>query len=456
MERQAHRRKILGLSSDIVKLWVPIFIIVALGFFVAFLSLEPAPPKEIRLATGGRDGSYFAYGERYREILKHESYGYDLELVATAGSVENLDLLRRGEVDLAMVQGGTLSASDLSPSAAEVEEGRSLRALASLYFEPLWVFHRADREIERLFELEGWRIAIGPQGSGTRALALQLLDRNEIDSSDGELLALGSRRAAAALEAGEIDAAFFVTAPSTPFIKELLQAENVELMSFKRHRAYTIQLPYVSRVLLGEGSVDIAENLPREDISLLAVSASLVAREDLHRDLIPPVLEMLRVVHGSGGVFEARDQFPSAHHNELPLLPEAERYLAHGPPFLYRIPGISFRVAALIDRLKILLLPLLTLLIPLTKIAPPLYRWRIRSSIYRWYEGLKEIDEILRDPRQAEDLSAQIQALRQLEQEVTEVQVPLSYMDEFYRLRGHIDLIRGKLEKLQAAQRVEG
>lgn len=424
------------LSSEGLVVWVPVTLLVIFGFGLAIGRLDPPPPKSLRIATGSEQGAYFAYAKEYSRILARD--GYTLEVVPTAGSVENLELLRSGKVTLALIQGGTTRDDDRD----------ALEALATLFFEPLWVFYRADRQLDNLSDVDGWRIAIGAEGSGTRALALALLASNGIDAQDSELLALSSADAATALEQGTIDCAFFVSSASATYIADLLAAPEVKLLSFRRHRAYSIKHRYLSRVVLGEGSVDIADNLPAEDISLLAVAASLVARQDLHPDLIPLLLEAMATVHGPGGVFEQAGTFPSARFVELGLKPESERYLANGPPFLYRF--FSFRVAALIDRLKILLLPLITLLIPLFKVGPPLYRWRIRSKIYRWYEDLKLIDEVLRDPPSAERLREHVETLVRLEHEVTGVTVPLSYMDEFYRLRSHIDLILAKLERLLA------
>lgn len=417
-------------------MWVPVVLLVILGFGLAIGQLDPPPPKTLRIATGSEAGAYFAYAQDYQRILARD--GYTLEIVQTAGSVENLELLRRGEVTLALIQGGTIDDGDRD----------QLEALASLFFEPLWVFYRAERQLDKVADLDGWRIAVGAEGSGTRPLALELLASNEIDDTTSELVALGAADAAEALIAGTIDAAFFVSSASAAYIADLLASPEVKLLSFRRHRAYSIKHPFLSRVVLGEGSVDMADNLPAEDVSLLAVAACLVADRDLHPDLIPLLLDTMAEVHGQGGVFEEPGTFPTARFIELDLKPEAERYLVNGPPFLYRF--FSFRVAALIDRLKILLLPLITLMIPLFKVAPPLYRWRIRSKIYRWYEDLKLADEILRDPPSPERLREHVATLTRLEKEVTEVTVPLSYMDEFYRLRVHIELIRTKLERLLA------
>lgn len=428
-------------KAEFLKIWGPLLTLVALGFAVAIATLDEPPPKTARLAAGSPGGAYHAFAERYREVLRRE--GFELEVVETAGSIENLELLRGGEVDLALVQGGTAG-----------ENADGLEALASLFLEPVWLFCRADAPPEHLRDLSGRRVSIGAPRSGTQALARELLSLNALEPSAFELYELGSADAAAALEARTIDAAFFVSSVQAKVIKRLLADGSLELFSFGRHRAYSYRLPFLSPVVLGEGLVDLAKDLPEEDVHLLAAAASLAAREELHEDLVPLLLETMETVHGPGGIFEPAGRFPSEKLVDLPLKSTARQYLIHGPSFLHRI--LPFGWAVTIDRWKILLLPFLTLLIPIFKIAPPLYRWRIRSKIYRWYDDLRLTDELLHEEDEnlgRAELEEHLERLRRLEAEVaTEVSVPLSYMDEYYRLRVHIELILMKLERLTERQ----
>lgn len=445
--------------KDVLKVWAPLVLLVVVGFAIAYSRLDPPPPKDLVIAAGAEGGAYFKFAHRYREILARQ--GFELEVRATAGSIENLALLRSGEVDLALVQGGTAGEEAVGPRASLVTAGDApgdeepaadddgaprLEALASLFFEPLWVFHRSELEIDHLRQLEGLRLAVGAEGSGTRPLVLQLLALNGIDEGNTTLLPLGSRAAAAALAEGMADAAFLVSAGSSPMVEELLRRPELALLGFRRHLAYVNRLPFLSTVVLGEGAVDLDANLPPDETIQVAAAASLAARSDLHHALIPLLLAMVLEVHGRDAFYAESAIFPSAQLTELPINREAEQYLEKGPSFLYSF--LPFRTAAAVDRLKILLLPLITLLIPVFRVAPPIYRWRIRSRIYRWYEDLKLVDTVLQHEPSQEEIEEHLEMLRELQQEVTEVQVPLSYMDEFYRLRGHIQLILGQLERL--------
>ncbi len=434
-------------TAEILKIWGPLLLVVAIGFAIAIAKLEPPAPRSFKIAAGAPGGAYHAYAERYRALLAREDY--ELEVVETAGSIENLQLLLAGEVELALLQGGASPASDEGDGAEPVV----LSSLASLFYEPIWLFYRADEPLEQLTELAGRRVAIGAEGSGTRALALQLLADNGIGEGEAELSPLGGMDAADALDAAEIDAAIFVTSAESSVIPRLTGRDDVALLSVRRSLAYRKAHPFLSRVVLGEGVLDLEDNVPEEDVSLLAAAASLVARDDLHHALVSLLLGTAEEVHGGIGRFSAAGSFPSQHHVDFPLRAEAQHYLENGPSFLQRYLG--FRWATSIDRLKILLLPLITLLIPVFKAAPPIYRWRIRSKIYRWYEDLRWADEILHEQPTDQEIAVHLEALRQLEHEVARVEVPLSYMDEYYSLRVHVQLILAKLERLATERDID-
>lgn len=428
--------------SEVLKVWGPLLALAAIGFAVAISQLEPPPPRTLKIAAGSPGGAYYAYAERYRKILARDDF--ELELVATAGSVENLSLLESGEVALGLLQGG------VRPKPHEEASADELESLASLFFEPVWVFHPRGEPVELLSDLAGRRIAIGQVGSGTRVLALQLLADNGVDASTAELLEIPSDEAAAALEDGTIDAAIFVTSAESTVVRRLIAQENLELMSVRRSLAYRKAHPYLSAVLLGQGVIDIDADLPRQDVTLVAAAASLVARGDLHHALVPLFLGAMKEVHGKNSLLETPHGFPGVDLVDYDLKVEAEHYLVNGPSFLLRYLG--FWAATAIDRLKILLLPLITLVLPVFKVAPPIYRWRIRSKIYRWYEDLRWSDEILHDDPSPEEIAAHLESVRQLEREVSQVEVPLSYMEEYYSLRLHVQLILVKLERLARHQ----
>ncbi|MEM6795065.1 MAG: TAXI family TRAP transporter solute-binding subunit [Acidobacteriota bacterium] len=424
---------------ELVRLWGPIALLAIAAFAYTFTRLEPPAPRQLTLATGGQGGAYFGYGQAYGEHLAR--FGFELEVLETAGSVENLALLEAGEVDLALLQGGV----------TDPETSPDLEVLGSLFFEPFWVFYRADAVVERLTDLSGKRLAIGPEGSGTRVLAKPLLADNDVDEGNTTLLPLAGAQAAQALEAGEVDAVFFVASAEASYVERLLGAEGIELLSLRRYRAYKVRHPFLSPVILGEGVIDLDDNLPPRDVQMVAAASTLAARKNLHHALVPVLVEAMENVHGGPDLFSEAGRFPSHLLSQLPVKQEAAHYLENGPSFLYRI--LPYRTATTVDRLKILLLPFIPLLLVVFKMAPPVYRWRIRSRIYRWYEDLRELDSMLLASPSTPEVRRALHRLDDLEKEITEVTVPLSYMDEFYNLRMHVKLIDQKLLDLLVATR---
>jgi TRAP transporter TAXI family solute receptor len=410
-----------------LKLYGPAAVLVLIAFIVAYQFIKPAPPDHVRIASGGPQGAYYHYAQAYARELAKE--GITLEVVQTAGSVENIRLLGQGKVDIALVQGGI---PDDSP-------GPALYSLGSLYYEPLWWFARRDLALDDLRALRGLRVATGGEGSGTRALVLRLLAENGIDANNATLIATSSGDAAARLRRGELDAAFFVTSPASPLIQELLRAPDVQLLSFRRAEAYARRHRFLTGVPLPEGVADLRDNLPPHDVQLLAPAANLVVSEHVHPAINDLLLQVIERVHRAGDWFAAYGEFPRPDLLAWPLAPEAQRYYEHGPPFLQRY--LPFWAASLIDRLKVMLLPLILMLLPLFKAIPPLVDWRMASKIYRWYDDLAQVDDTLVDatPEQRE---AALAELKRIEGEVRQIEVPLSYARRLYHLRQHIDLVR--------------
>jgi TRAP transporter TAXI family solute receptor len=420
--------------TEFLKVWGVLTLVVVAGFVITYQYVGVAPPKVVRIATGAKNGAYYSFAQQYARLLASD--GIVLEVVPTAGSVENFELLKKGEVSLALVQSGSASSDDK----------QRLQSLGSLFLEPVWIVSRAQKPIKQFSELKGRRVAVGAAGSGTYLLSTQLLAAAGATEANTTLVRGDSAQAMTALSQGIIDAAFFVASPMSPFIRSLLEQPAIELVDFDRAAAYERLFSFLTPVTLPEGVLNLERNIPRQDITLVAVSANLTASRDLNPSLIPALLNAVSKVHRHGGVLEQKRQFPSVDFVDLPFNEDARRYIASGPSFLFR--WLPYGWAVLLDRLKILILPFLALLIPLFRIAPPLYNWRIRSKIYRWYAIVREIDLTVQKKVKVIDAQSLLNRLTELEGEVASVTVPLSYTGELYNLRLHIRLLQDELEKL--------
>ena len=291
--------------------------------------------------------------------------------------------------------------------------------------------------MRRVWDLAGQRIAVGTEGSGTRALADLLMRENGLGDTVTPV-SRGGQGAVDDLIAGRVDAAFFVTSAQNELIRKLLEHPDVALADFVRAAAYARRFRFLNELELPEGAYDLAGNVPNHRVRLLAPAANLVSHPGLHPAVIDLMLQAASEAHSQGGFFEKRDEFPSARLLSFPLSKEAERYYKHGPPLLQRF--LPFWAASLVDRLKVMLLPLLVLLFPLIKVMPPIYTWRMRARVYRWYEEIENAERRLADGEG--DAAALRKELDRIESEVRQVKVPLSFTDQLYHLRAHIELAR--------------
>lgn len=436
------RARLLSLRDLLATAW-PIVLLTALGFVVAYQFVRPAPPSRLSIATGGESGAYYAFAGRYREILARNAA--TLAVRTSAGSHENLARLAAGEADVAFVQGGVLPAG-ADPVSGSVGEESGLRSLGSVYFEPVWVFYRGEMPLDRLHQLAGRRIAIGAEGSGLRGLALQLLEANEIDATRATLMPLGGLNAAEELQQGRIDAAFVIAAPEAPVVQVLLRSPGVRLMSFSQADAYTRRFPFLSRIVLPQGAVDLVRDFPPEDTVLLAPTANVIVRSDLHPALASLLLQAMGEVHGGSGFFQRIGDFPAYRDQGFPLAEDARRHYQSGPPFLQRY--LPFWLAVLAERLFVLLLPVFALLLPLLRVAPALYSWRVRSRIFRCYGDLKFLENDLRRQYEPARHADYLARLDRIEEDANTRHVPLAFTDLQYTLREHINLVRRNLRHL--------
>lgn len=423
--------------ADILWVLVPALLLTIAGFALAFQFVKPAPPRQIVMAAGAKDGAYYRIALQYQQILARE--GIELEVLETAGSAENLALLQQpeGRVELAFLQG----------SAGRDGNTEGVYSLGSIFYEPLWLFWRGSSPKTEA-SVKGKRIAMGKQGSGTLEALEVLLAANNLGRDDYTGVYLGGDDAAQALVEGTVNVAGFVSLYETAAIQRLLLADNISLVPFLRAEAYQRQYRFLSKVVLPRGLVNFEKDQPPADITLIAMVANLAGRESLHPALVALLLNAAQEIHGPGDLFSPPKQFPSTKHVILPLNPDAKRYLTKGPPLLQRF--LPFWLAIALDRLTVLLIPLLTLLFPLFKILPPTYRWRVRSRIYRYYRELLDVETILHNDPTAAELTRCSEQLKELENKLNEVSVPTSYADTLYNLRLHLKLVHDRLAQLNA------
>ena len=426
---------------DIVFVALPSLLLTAAAFWLAAQFIRPAPPDQLIISTGGEGGAYQRFAARYKDVLAR--YGITLVEKSSAGSDENLARLRNPEfaVDAAFIQGGT----------ARVSEDDELASLGDFYYEPLWVFYRqaALPGSDKLLDLKGKRVAIGGAGSGTNRLAMELLGANGMDATNTRLIEAGGLGVLERLRKNEIDAVFVVGPTQSALVWSLLYTPGVRLMNLTHAEAYTRRFPYLARLVLPRGAIDLTQDIPPHDVQLVAPMAGLLVREDTHPALIDLLMQAASEVHGEPGAFQKPREFPRTGHNEFPLSKEAERYYKSGKPFLQRY--LPFWAATLIDRMVVMLVPLLAVLVPLCKFAPQIYGWRVRSRIFRRYGELKFLENQLNEQPGRHTRAEWLQKLDAIEKDASGIRTPLTFSDMLYTLRAHIDLVRDMILRRTAS-----
>ncbi|MGJ7582903.1 TAXI family TRAP transporter solute-binding subunit, partial [Variovorax sp. RHLX14] len=393
---------------------------------------------------GPTGSAYAQFGKRYAEALKHS--GIEVELKPTSGSTENLQLLRTGGADVAFVRGGS------ADPVADEEAG--LTSLGSLFYEPIWLFYRADsaQKIDRktgtlttLAQLRGLRVNIDLQGSGLPDIMERLLKANRLGPDDLLLSNLEQASAAEALAAGLLDAIVLSSAPQSPQVQRLLRSDDIKLMDFGQADAYSRRFPFLSAVTLPRGVVDLSKDLPPHDVALLAATTSLLSRDETHPALRQLFAQAAQSVHSGAGWFNRARDFPNTRTSELPVSPEGDRAINLTPPILQRY--LPFWASNLVERMWLVLGGLLVLMLPLSRVVPPLYQFRVRRRVFRWYARLRDIEaniDAKTEVKEAEQKSL-LEDLDQLDHVVNKVAVPLSYADELYALRNNIYAVRKRV-----------
>ena len=442
MSREARQQLVSRLRHaswrDMLLVGLPALLLIVAAFWATSRYIQPAPPKQLILATGSAGGGYQRYAAAYKPILAEE--GIELVERPTSGATENLALLRdpNSDIDAAFLQGGIVA----------LQEDDSLYSLGALYQEPVWIFYREalfkhQSEPDRLLQLRGLRIAVGTKGSGNRHLAMELLRANGLEDDDVRLMDYSGLDAASALSRNKADVAIVVGPPQSAAVWTLFYTPGVNVMSLAQAEAYTRKFPFLSHLVLPRGSVDLVRNIPDRDVQLVAPTATLVVKDGTHPALVDLLLQASAETHSAHGLLQKAGDFPKPQAVDFPLSPRAERFYKSGKPLLQRY--LPFWAANLIDRLVVMLIPLFAVLYPVAKFAPSLYGWRVRSRIFKRYGELKFLEADVQADETGQQREEFLKRLDAIERAVSRLPAPLAFSDMLYTLRGHIEIVRAAI-----------
>jgi len=411
-----------------------IFAVGAFGVIsLALTYFIPAPPSTVGMATAFKGGSIEYYGRQYREIFARSKI--ELELHETTGVVESLKLLEdpNSGVQISGVVGGV----------SDGKHAPDVLSLGTIYNSAFWLFYSSNEPFDRLSQFKGKRIAAGPAGSGTRLSAEQVLGKGGVNSENSVFVPLAGTAAAEALRDGKVDAVWILGAPDGVAIHAMLVDPAVRLMSFPMAEAFTIIFPEFVRLVLPRGVVDIDRNIPPVDVPLIGTTTKVLVRSDLHPEIVQLLLQAMVKAHGARGVFQQTNEFPNGNDTEYPVAPAAIDFYKNGPSFMQRHLPLWLSVHA--QRAIAVLVAAIAIGFPLVRLLPLAYNWIARRRLFYWYAKLKALEASFdADPKDMH-LAESRAEIERIEHAVSHISIPLTFSDQVYNLRSHIDIVRRKI-----------
>lgn len=400
---------------------------------LALIYFIPAPPSKVAMATSFKGSGAEYYGNQYREIFAR--FNIELEPRVTAGAGENLKLLQdpKSGVQIGIVVSGL----------SDRKQAPGLLSLGTIYNLPFWLFYSSKEPFDRLSQFEGKRIAVGPVGSASRSMAEKILGKAGVNSENAEFLPFAGSAAVEALNDGKVDAVWAITASDSPAVRSLLDNPNVRIMNFATAEAFTIIFPELVRLVLPRGAIDIKRDIPPTDVSLIGSTTKILVRGDLHPEIVQLLLQAMVETHGARGVFQRSGEFPNSADTEYPVAPAAIDFYKNGPSFMQRHLPLWLSVHA--QRAIAVLVTAIALGFPLFRLLPVFYNWITRRRLFYWYAQLKSLEASFDADPMDRQLAEKQAKIEQIEDAVSHIRIPLTFSDQVYNLRSHIDIVRRKI-----------
>ena len=370
-------------------------------------------------------------GQRYKEILARA--GVKVDVLLTDGSTEDLKLLKdpQSGVKVAVIQGGVSNSKEIS----------GLLSLGRVNYQVFWIFYRASDTLDDLVQLKGKRIAVGPTGSGTQTVAAKILGVNGVTSETATLLPLAGEKAAAAMNDGGLDVMFLANTDSAPLYKSLLKDPRYRVMNVRRAEALTRIYPFLVRLVLPQGVIDLERNIPATDITTVATTNAILVREDIHPAIANLLTAALVELHSEAGLFHRTGEFPMQSDPEFAMAETARDFYKNGPSFLHR--HVPLWAVTHVERAIALLVTATAIGIPLLSFGPRLYLWFVQLYVTNLYRRLRIVEAGLRTELTAPQVVAIQTDLENIDRAASIL--PMRHSDLFFSLREHIDRTRTHL-----------
>jgi TRAP-type uncharacterized transport system substrate-binding protein len=408
-------------------------VVIGSATWLALIYFIPTPPSRVVMATAFKGASFEYYGRQYQEIFARSHV--ELELRETAGAVENLKLLQdpHAGVQIAFVTGGL----------SDAKRAPGVLSLGTVYDQPFWIFYSANQQLDQLSQLKGKRIAVGPVGSATRYMAEQVLGKGGVNSETAALLPFAGSAAEKALKEGQVDAVWIIGVPEATAVQSFLRDPNVRPMNFPMAEAFTRLFPDLARMTLPQGTVDIEQVIPSSDVQLIGTKAKVLIRSDLHPEIVQLLLRTMKEVHGGPDLFHRSGEYPNGSDSEYPVAATAIEFYKNGPSFMQR--HLPLWLSVHVQRAIAVLLTGVAIGLPLLHFVPQAFNWMTRRRLFYWYAELRALETSSSTATSYKQLVQKLAEIERIEESLSKIHFPLTFADQVYTLRGHIDIVRQKI-----------
>lgn len=384
-----------------------VFIPVAiLGIVAVVAYFNPFGPKNAYLAVGQTGSSYGLMGDKFQTIFS--SYGVDLELIKTTGLVQGLKNLDdpKSKVNASFVTAGLVSA----------KEYPNLVSLGSFQYAPIWIFYKGEKiRTDDPFEYFSHRkIGIGLPDTNSNNMFRRALELNQHDMRDSPgLLELPYLEAAEQLKAGKIDAVFIIDSFAAPVVQSLLKEPSVQVMSFNLADAYVKKFPFLHKLVIPKGSINLEKVLPAEDIVLLGSTTNLLVEKDTH----PAVQWAFMLAASDVGrytedFFAKPGEFPRYMDLNFTLSPVAKRYYTQGRPGVFDY--VPLWLGSIIESTWVLILAFIALIYPFYKWLMGIRSYPSKKFMQKSFINLRDLEEDIPRAKTKEELQALLDRLNGL------------------------------------------
>ena len=423
--------------SQILTLLAALLFIAAIVWF-EFTHLFPMPPSTLPIAGSISGDHYERVANRYKQILARQ--GIVLDVQSTSGAVDNLNLLRDANsgIQVGFVQGGISNG----------QQAAGLLSLGQISYQPFWLFHQSSEPLDDMSQLKGKRIALGPIGSGGRAVTEKLLALGGVTSETATLLPIAGYNAYDALAEGTIDVLFLAFTPDEPVLQLMLRDTRIQPLNFTKAEAIVRIFPFLSRLTLPRGIFDYEKSIPASDVNIVAATNVVLVRKDIHPTLIELLVQTMQETHGEAGRLFRANEFPIPTDPEYPMAERAREFYRSGPSSLNKY--LPFWMTHYVQRGIALTVTVVAIIVPLFRHAPRFFRSLVGYRLSSMNRRLRTVEDRLQGDLTVADLSALDIELGHIDRAIHLTKVPIQHSDLFFLMKSNLVIVRADLESHRA------